>query len=277
MSNEKNAIDKLISYFQFYADEFKLKYHRYGINQNNPDAGMKRVELIACFLRNHLPNKCDVTLGGYIFDSLGNKSQQIDVVVINDLSIQFKESDDHFTKVFNCIEACYACISIKSYLDKDTLFESIGNLSSIPDVKKIEFQPGVDNTDVIYKQLPQKFIFAYNGLNFDTIRNYITEYCNENAFDPIDLPDMIIVNDKYHLSKVAPGGYQEQGKPFQPHGTIQTFYNKNNIGGISLFHMLTRIQKLTSISAFMTIRFDDYYREMKFIQKLVVVKDMIKW
>ena len=67
--------------------------------------------------------------GGFIFDSTGSKSRQIDLMVCNDQTFQFKKSgNDNKIKSFNCVEGCFAVISVKSFLNKVALIDSLQNL-----------------------------------------------------------------------------------------------------------------------------------------------------
>jgi hypothetical protein len=78
---------------------------------------------------------------------------------------------------------------------------------------------------------------------------------------------MIIVNKKYHLSKVGPWGYTEGNQSMQEWGTIQTREGTTHIGGVSLMHMLTRIQKFSTIGSHLVINYDRYYMQMKVREK----------
>lgn len=80
---------------------------------------------------------------------------------------------------------------------------------------------------------------------------------------------MIIVNKKYHLSKVGPWGYTEGNQPMQEWGTIQTREGTPHIGGISLMHMLTRFQKYSTIGSQFIINYVKYYQQMKIREEIM--------
>jgi hypothetical protein len=84
-------VSGLITYFQDYADELQLAAHRAGIMDNKTDVGMQREDILGGFLRRQLLKRCAIINGGYIFDLSENKSKQIDLIVTNDLTLQFKE------------------------------------------------------------------------------------------------------------------------------------------------------------------------------------------
>lgn len=135
------------------------------IFDNRVDSGTKREDILFDFLDRHLPERCNVIKGGSIFDSEGGHSRQIDLIVTNDLTLQFKEFNDRLEKSFNCIEGCYAAISVKSTLDKKELLDSIDNLASIPTVRSIRLSPMFKDGDNFLKQVPLRVIFSYKGID----------------------------------------------------------------------------------------------------------------
>ena len=67
-----------------------------------------------------------------IFDSHGNKSHQLDIIISNNLMLHFSvNSQERFLKIVISIEGCYTAISIKSSLNEREFFNSIDSLSSI--------------------------------------------------------------------------------------------------------------------------------------------------
>jgi hypothetical protein len=88
---QKNVTSGLISYFQDYANDLQSAAHRAGILDNKLDIGTQREDILGDFLYRHLPKRCEIIKGGYIFDLSENKSKQMDLIVTNDLTLQFKE------------------------------------------------------------------------------------------------------------------------------------------------------------------------------------------
>jgi hypothetical protein len=109
--------------------------------------------------------------------------------------------------------------------------------------------------------MPARIIFAYEGPDLETTRSHLTE--QDRGIQPEHMVDLIVVNNKYHMSKVGYGGYQEAGQPFQPWGTMQFFRMTRFIGGISLMHMILRIQILSTYGSLIAPNFDEYYKQMK--------------
>ena len=275
MVGSTHPIDKLLLYYQGCADQLDLKAKNAGHFQNNPDAGGKREATLADFLDRHLPQRCRVNVGGYIFDSFGNESKQVDIFIANDLSLQFIENrDNRFEKQFNCIEGCYAVVSVKTMLNEAGLYDAMDNLYSVPKLDRMNTLLQLQDSQLYIEEIPQKFIFAYDGIKSDSLKDHLSNYAFEHGVEPKYLPHMIIVNKKYHLSKVGPWGYSEGNQPKQEWGTIQTREGTPRIGGISLMHLLTRIQKYSTIGSQLVINYDKYYQQMK-IREVSMRKEKI--
>jgi hypothetical protein len=53
----------------------------------------------------------------------------------------------------------------------------------------------------------------------------------DRGIQPEHMVNLIVVNNRYHISKVGYGGYREPGQPFQHWGTMQFFRRTRFIGG----------------------------------------------
>src|SRR3989344_5832228 len=113
INQEGSVFPRLRAYFQSVADSLNETSGKAAIYPNNSDKGIQRENIFVGFLEGYLPARCKVIRGGFVFDSLGNGSNQIDILVTNDLTLQFEPKD---LRSFSCIEGCYASISIKSNL-----------------------------------------------------------------------------------------------------------------------------------------------------------------
>lgn len=192
------------------------------------------------------------------------ESSQVDIIITNDVSLQFiADRGDRFEKRFTCIEACYAVISVKTTLNESSLFDAFDNLLTVPRLEELETAVPLANKSSVLEELPHRIVFAYRGIELSTLQESIKKYVSKRNVDATRLPNMVIVNNKYHLSKVGPDGYQEPSKPFQPWGTMQTRENTLFIGGVSLLAMLTRIQKYANIGSQLLLNFDKYYVRIK--------------
>jgi len=158
-----NGITDLIDYFQSEANDFDNVFNKTK-GFTNADAGDLREDRILDFLHKHIPSRTKISKGGHLFDSQGNKSKQIDLLLTNDFTLQFSQSSESSRKTFNCIEGCVAALSVKTNLDKKNFYDSLDNLESIPLEKKfIKTNAFISNYDLLLEQVPQKIIFAYRG------------------------------------------------------------------------------------------------------------------
>jgi hypothetical protein len=118
-----NYFFELLEYFQNSADSLGVEANKMGIFSNTSDVGDSRENMLFTFINNHIPIRCRVIKGGFVFDSNGDKSRQVDLIVTSDSTFQFKQSENNTKeKSFNCVEGCLAVISVKSYLNKKELF-----------------------------------------------------------------------------------------------------------------------------------------------------------
>ena len=174
MSKENSTIKDLVTYFESQAD--RIDKEKETILDNRPDIGYLREDAVLDFLKRHTPERCASIKGGFIFDHLGNRSKQIDIIITSDSTLQFNSTlSNTYGKSFNCIEGCYAAISVKTKLTKDALIDCINNLSSIPLLKNIKPNPLVGNFDKFIKQVPLKVIFAFDGDSVDNIKMHMQE------------------------------------------------------------------------------------------------------
>jgi len=248
-----------MNYYKACSDSLTADAKQAGFFNNTSDCGTFKEQSLAGFLKTHLPIRCEVLIGGQIFDSDGNVSDQIDILVTGDYALQFRNSTNIFTKAFNCVEGCLAAISVKSYLREDTLINAIDNLITVPsfpvDVQKSMW---VSRLDEILKQLPRKIIFAYNGLKAETIMEHLNNYYSKNSIPIEKRPDLIIVNGSYHLFKVVvPTLSDNLGHTFNYGDMVLQQFGKYD-GASALAAMLSMIQIASSISPHIIVNFDHY-------------------
>jgi hypothetical protein len=264
LTQKRNFFSELIEYFQNRADALESEAKGDKIFPNRGDSGSERENDLLTFIDNHIPFRCKIIKGGFIFDANGDQSNQIDLIITNDLTFQFRKSQSNsIEKSFNCIEGCYAAISVKSYLNKNELIESLGNLESIPTDKKIIASPFITNRQRFIDQIPQRIIFAYNGDSRETINGHLKEYYSTHRLDERS-PDMIIVNNSYYFYRVGPEGVTMPTGEFFPPKTYLTIDKTKSayVGAASLFQMISRIQAVSTISSHMAIDFEQYHKKL---------------
>jgi hypothetical protein len=191
---------------------------------------------------------------------LGNRSRQIDIIITSDSTLQFSSSlSSTWGKSFNCIEGCFAALSVKTKLNKTTLAESFDNISSIPLLKRITLNPLVANLEKFIKQVPLKIVFAFDGDSVENIRTALKEYQDSNTHPPENLPDLIIVNRKYYIWKTSADGVEDISNHIRyDYGSYIFEYNYEGVGAMALLHLMTHIQKITNLSMVSMINFDEY-------------------
>ncbi len=151
-------------------------------------------------------------------------------MVCNDQTFQFKQSGDNKTKSFNCVEGCYAVISVKSFLNKNALIDSLQNLASVSTIKKIKINPFVSNAKDLINQMPLRIIFAYDGDSMESISKICKLYydnCKKTGIvEP--MPDFILVNNEYYFSRAGILGYQIHTGETIPYGQYTMIEKKSD-------------------------------------------------
>jgi hypothetical protein len=174
---------------------------------NPTDVGMSRERIYATFLRQHAPSKCNVFLGGFLFDLEGNESRQLDVIVTTDTAPRFNlHNSGDGGKAFSPVEGTLAVVSIKSTLDKTQLYDALDGLASIPPTQSLEGRLPPLARIINYDDWPFKVIYATNGLTTQTILGHLGEYYRQNPRVPLSRrPHLIHVAGKYTIYRGVPG------------------------------------------------------------------------
>jgi hypothetical protein len=263
---KENIFIRLRDYFQNIAISLDDEKRTSNIFPNPSDKGATREDILIEFLIHHLPKRCEAIKGGFIFDSLGNESNQIDLLVINDLTLQFNQFESNVTqgKSFNCIEGCYCAISVKSSLDKKELEDSLLNISSIPQMPNLEdkINPFISGKEKV-QDFPFKIVFSFSGPSYDTTMQNMMEFYDHHEIPENRRPDMIIVNNKYFIIHIGNKGFTLADGTNLPPFTYCPVISEY-IGSYSLMFMLTHIQKASVFGSNILIDFEKYVNKIKF-------------
>ncbi|WP_289024236.1 DUF6602 domain-containing protein [uncultured Salegentibacter sp.] len=181
--------------------------------------GFNREIITQDFLNKHLPRRLKPILGGTIFGNNSKDSKQIDIICSNDISINFEDN----AKMFVAIENVASAISVKSVLNKEAIFDTLQNLSSIPqiDTNILSFKilkPGA--IDSFIDNQPSLFVYAFKGVKMEKALEHINEFYSKNPQIPLNrYPQGIIVNNQYYIkfareSYNTSTGYQVPAKTF---------------------------------------------------------------
>ena len=202
----QDVFHRLKAHYASIATELRSVAEEAGLLVNPTAVGTEREEVYRTFLERHLPKMCDVFLGGYLFDLNGNTSSQIDVIVTAGNSPRFRlpSGNRHIAP----LEGSIAVAEIKSRLDGDSLKDALDECASIPPMPKQTgiVPPYLKVPKDRWRDTPYKIIFAYDGLNANTIYNHITGYYNQHAQIPTARrPNVIHVLGKYMIIRTTPG------------------------------------------------------------------------
>lgn len=183
------------------------------IIDHNCSKGTFREQILKNFLRPFLPG-CYGVSGGQAFDTDGNISKQLDIVVYDSLFSYIAPYMDDFI-YFPC-ESVYGNIEIKSDLNKKSFLEAVDNIDSL---KKLS-RKGIDS----YYVNPMKplniknvtwevqalneyigVVFAYESVSASTVLEYIKDGITGGSMIRDNLPNIIVLFKdqkiiiRYHL------------------------------------------------------------------------------
>ena len=165
------------------------------------ELGTEREEIIRSFLRSYLPKRFDVSTG-FVFDSGGNISRQIDVVI----------SDSHVCPRFDTIggKRYYPCESVvavgqvKSAMTSGKqLREALDNLESVKVLDRSARGMAIDKQfgeriDQTQNHLHQIFSFLFvvgKCISKETIQERVLDYITER--ESCLWPNVIVAMDQY--------------------------------------------------------------------------------
>jgi len=203
----RNFFERLRDYYLKVAEVLRGDADAASVFPNPTDVGMSRERVYADFLKQHAPSKCNVFLGGFLFDEDGSESRQMDVIVTTDTAPRF---DFHNRagggKSFSPVEGTLGVASIKSHLDKAQLFDSLGAIASIPPTRSLEGRVTLGTQILRYDDWPYKIVYATGGLEAGTILGHLEAYYSEHPEVPLTRrPHIIHVAGSYVIFRVVLG------------------------------------------------------------------------
>jgi uncharacterized protein DUF6602 len=169
--------ERLRAYYIKVAEVLRGEADAAKIFPNTTDIGMSRERVYAEFLRTHVPSKCNVFFGGYVFGDDGSESKQTDVIVTTDTAPRFNfHNPDGVGKAFSPVEGTLAVASIKSNLDKDGLFDALEGIASIPPTASLDKRVlpllKVEN----YEDWPYKIVYATRSISPQALLTHLFEF-----------------------------------------------------------------------------------------------------
>ena len=186
-------------YFNALADQIASRSALASTASHRPDIGTNREEIVRLFLSKHLPNRLSSTLGGQVISLSEAESNQIDVLVSNDIAVRFEENE----RTFVVAEGVAAAITVKSYLDGNAIEDSLLNLASIPQLNRraLDFKLLVrDPFSAFVEVHPTLCVFAYDGVQADSCLEHVTDFYRRHPEIPRYRYALhVIVNSRYTI------------------------------------------------------------------------------
>ena len=199
----RDVFDELAAHFTSVAEQLSTEARQAGLLKNSSAVGTNREEVYKSFLERHVPKSCEVFLGAYIFDMQGRTSSQIDVVVTNGNTPRFQMAAG--SSFIAPLEGTIAVAEVKSSLDKDGLEDALTKCASIPAMPNSQgiLAPILRLDEAIWQDMPFKVVFAYGGLEADTLLNHVNAFYENHPEIPVARrPNVIHVLGKYALIKL---------------------------------------------------------------------------
>lgn len=189
----QNFFNRLRTYYTKVAEVLRGEADAASVFANTTDIGMSRELAYAEFLKQHAPSKCNVFLGGFLFDDDGTESKQLDIIITTDTAPRFNfHNKDGSGKSFSPVEGTLGVVSVKSKLDQAELFDALGGIASIPPTRSLNGRVNVLLTIKNYEDWPVKIVYASKGIAPDTLLAHLGEYYRANPSIPLNRRPNII-------------------------------------------------------------------------------------
>lgn len=187
--------NRLRSYYIKVAEVLRGEADAASVFANTTDIGISRELAYAEFLKQHAPSKCNVFLGGFLFDDDGAESKQLDIIMTTDTAPCFNFHNKYgFGKSFSPVEGTLGVVSVKSTLNRAELYDSLGGIASVPPTRSLNGR--ITGLQVIknYDDWPLKIVYASKGIAPETLLVHLNEYYVSNPAIPLNRrPDFIHV------------------------------------------------------------------------------------
>jgi hypothetical protein len=248
-----NFHDRLRAYYMEVARVLRGQADSASIFPNPTDKGMSREEVYATFLKQHVPSKCNVVYGGFLFHQDGRESRQVDIIVTCDSAPQF----NLFHKTFAPVEGTLCAVSVKSNLTGTELDDALDGFASIPPTQPLGRRANPLLPIADYDDWPVKVLYASKGSSPSTLHKRLTDFYALNPEIPYSRrPNFIHIAGSCLLARVVrdfkvigpEGAEMAEGNYFRVEGP------QMDAGAIAW--VLYEIQKLASISTHIYFRYD---------------------
>ncbi|WP_186192481.1 DUF6602 domain-containing protein [Burkholderia gladioli] len=203
----QNFFDRLREYYMRVAEVLRGEAGAASVFANTTDIGISRELSYAEFIKQHAPSKCNVFLGGFLFDEDGLESKQLDIIITTDTAPRFNfHNKDGSGKSFSPVEGTLGVVSVKSTLNKVELFDALVGISSIPPTRSLDGRVNTLLKIAGYDDWPLKVIYASKGIAPDTLFAHLNEFYTQNSAIPLNRrPDFIHVAGSCLIARVQSG------------------------------------------------------------------------
>ncbi len=259
---DANFFDRLRKYYSDIAKVLGGTASAASIFPNATDVGQSREYAYINFLKQHVPLKCDVLLGGFLFGVDGSETGQVDIIVTTDTAPRFNFLNPNGNnKSFAPVDGTIGVAWIKSYLDKKELINALEGIAKIPAVAPLPLFLGhpveIDN----YVDWPYKIIYATDGLSWETMTKHMEEFYRDNPQIPLErTPNVIHVLGKYFLVR-GKKSLLPNGTVVPPvHGEFVAYTNEPDYQALT--HVAEVLRDHVTLSQFILARYDLIWNNM---------------
>ncbi len=179
--------DRLRSYYLKVAEVLRGEADAASVFANTTDVGISRELAYAEFLKQHAPSKCNVFLGGFLFDEDGYESKQLDIIITTDTAPRFNfHNKDGAGKSFSPVEGTLGVVSVKSMLNRAELFDALGGIASIPHTRPLAGRVNALLKIENYDDWPVKIVYSSKAIAPETLLAHLNDYYIGNPAVPLN-------------------------------------------------------------------------------------------
>ena len=170
----------LYDYFKQSAEVLLSEYKRSKQQKASKNIGTNREIFCNKFLTEVLPPRLSLK-NGEIWDSFGNKTGEIDIIIIRDdaPALSFGQSNSFL------VEGVFGAIEVKSKLDTTKLQEALRTLKKVKNLKLTSGGPVISSGPIMLR--PLRIVFAYEGIGWEKILKELLTEENQDVIDIISI------------------------------------------------------------------------------------------
>lgn len=252
-------MNRVNAYLNSVADLLAAEAGSASHSRHRTTIGHNREQFLVTFLNRHLPSRLRAQLGGTVVSHYGEESSQIDVLVTSDLGLRFETNDTPFVMT----EAVAAAVSVKSNLNKESIYESLSGLLSIPapSPEVVTFPLLRSDSFPWFRQkYPTLWVFAYEGVSSKTCLKHLRSFLDEKEIDTSTRGRIcIVVNRKYTISYHEEESTLNDGTKMEAN-TFHTSELDEESQGYPLARIINQISNYMDWLGHMSMSFHPYFR-----------------